>query len=280
MLLKIGSSGELVLKLQKRLGINPDGSFGKGTEKSVIDWQRRNGLKPDGIVGDITWKKLFEEEKPISQKTSILNIERLRGHIPDVVINQLPSVISKFNITNTLRLAHFLSQCSHESGEFRVVFENLNYSEDGLLRIFKKDFDINKDKVLSDFEKKKAKELARNPQKIANFVYANQNGNGGESTGDGWKFRGRGYIQLTGRSNYNRFSQFLGVDAINNPDIVANNFALASAAFFFNSNSLWSICDKGSSDSVVKALTLRVNGGYNGLEDRVVKFKKFFNLLK
>lgn len=279
MLIKIGDSGELVLKLQKRLGITPDGQFGPGTEKSVIEWQRRNGLNADGLVGDATWKKLFEVIPPI-QSSSILNIERLRGYVPDSVIAQLPNVISKFNISNVLRLSHFLSQCSHESGEFKVVFENLNYSEDGLLRIFKSDFDVNKDRILSDFEKRKAKELARNPQKIANFVYANQNGNGGEISGDGWKFRGRGYIQLTGKANYSKFSQFLGVDATSNPDIVANSFPLASAAFFFNSNGLWTICDKGSSEAVIKAVTLKVNGGTNGYDDRVIKFKRFYNLLK
>lgn len=279
MLLKIGSNGDLVLKLQKRLGINPDGDFGQGTEKSVMDWQRRNGLKSDGIVGDDTWNKLFTIVDTPSTNLP-LNINKLRGVIPDVVISQLPNVMAKFSINTSLRLAHFLSQCAHESGDFKVIFENLNYSEAGLLGIFKSDFDANKDKVLSDFEKKKAKELERNPQKIANFVYANQNGNGGESTGDGWKFRGRGYIQLTGRENYRKFTQFIGVDAVNSPDIVANTYPLASAAFFFSNNSLWSICDKGSSDAVVLALTKRVNGGTNGYDDRLLKFKKYYNLVK
>ncbi len=279
MLLKIGSEGDLVLKLQKKLGINPDGDFGQGTERSVMDWQRKNGLKPDGIVGDITWNKIFE----VVQTNVVnlpLNINKLKGVIPDSVILQLPNVMAKFNINTSLRLAHFLSQCAHESIDFKVVFENLNYSEAGLLALFKSDFDVNKDRILSDFEKKKAKELERNPQKIANFVYANQNGNGGESTGDGWKFRGRGYIQLTGRENYKNFTKFIGVDAVTSPDIVANTFPLASAAFFFNDNALWSICDKGSSDAVVLALTKRINGGTNGYDDRLLKFKKYYNLVK
>ena len=279
MLLKIGSKGDLVLQLQRKLGINPDGDFGQGTEKSVMDWQRRNGLKSDGVVGDVTWNKLFAVvNTPVVN--SPLNINKLKGIVPDSVISQLPGVINKFNINSSLRLAHFLSQCAHESGNFSVVFENLNYSESGLINIFKNDLDINKDRILSDLEKRKAKELQRNPQRIANFVYANQNGNGGESTGDGWKFRGRGYIQLTGRENYKRFTQFIGVDALNSPDIVANTFPLASAAFFFSSNSLWSICDKGSSDAVVLALTKRVNGGTNGYDMRLKEFKKFYNILK
>lgn len=279
MLLQKGSNGDLVIKLQKKLGITPDGSFGVGTEKSVIDWQRRNGLKSDGIVGDSTWNKLFEEIVLVGV-TSVLNIHRLKGQIPDEVLVQLPDVIKKFNINSSIRLIHFLSQCAHESGHFKAIFENLNYSEEGLIKIFKSDLDINKDKVLSDLEKRKARELQKNPQKIANFVYSNQNGNGAESSGDGWKFRGRGYIQLTGRENYSKFSKFIGIDVIQNPDLVATTYPLASAAFFFSNNSLWSICDKGISDSVVLTLTKRINGGTNGYDLRLKDFKKFYNLLK
>lgn len=279
MLLKKGSNGELVIKLQKKLGITPDGDFGDNTEKSVIEWQRRKGLKCDGVVGDDTWNNLFLEVVE-TILPSILNIHRLKGQIPDSVLSQLPDVIKKFNINSSIRLIHFLSQCAHESGNFKAIFENLNYSEEGLIKIFKKDLDINKDRVLSDLEKRKAKELEKNPQKIANFVYSNQNGNGSESSGDGWKFRGRGYIQLTGKENYSKFSKFIGVDVLQNPDLVATTYPLASAAFFFSNNSLWGICDKGSSDSVVLELTKRINGGVNGYDLRLKDFKKFYNLLK
>ena len=105
-------------------------------------------------------------------------------------------------------------------------------------------------------------------------------GNGPELTKDGFNFRGRGYIQLTGKSNYVNFTKFIGEDCVSNPDLVSTKYPLASAAYFFNSNGLWSICDKGISDDVVKQLTKRINGGTNGLDDRLKKFKEYYNLLK
>jgi len=105
-------------------------------------------------------------------------------------------------------------------------------------------------------------------------------GNGDESTGEGYKFRGRGYIQLTGKSNYTKFGKFIGEDVTSNPDIVATKYAMSSAAFFFNKNNLWTICDKGSGDDVVKLVTKRVNGGYNGLEGRIKDFNEYWDILK
>jgi putative chitinase len=115
---------------------------------------------------------------------------------------------------------------------------------------------------------------------IASRVYGNRMGNGDETTKEGYKFRGRGYIQLTGKSNYTKFTQFIGEDCVSNPDLVATKYPLASAAFFFDSNKLWSICDLGSSDDVVTKVTKRVNGGTIGLPDRIKHFKEFYNLLK
>jgi putative chitinase len=199
---------------------------------------------------------------------NIMDINKLKGHIPDTVIAQLPEVMSKFGITNKLRLAHFLSQCGHESGGFRLVNENLNYSADGLKKIFSKYFPgtVNES-------------YARNPQKIASRVYANRMGNGDENSAEGWKFRGRGYIQLTGKNNYTAFTKFIGEDCVANPDLVAKKYPLASAAFFFNSNGLWTICDKGATDADVTAVTKRVNGGTIGLPDRIKHFKEYFSLL-
>ncbi len=283
MLLKLGSKGDDVKKLQTKLGLNADGDFGPATDKAVKSWQSKNGLTADGIVGDKTWAKMFEVitkvEQPIKEVVG-LNIHKLKGVIPDEVILQIPDTAKKFNITTNLRLAHFLSQCSHESGGFKSIRENLNYSEELLLKTFKSDFDVNKDKVISEIESRRAKLIARKPEEIGNFVYANQNGNGNEASGDGWNFRGRGYIQLTGRSNYKKFSDFIGEDCISNPDLVATKYPLASAAFFFNNNKLWDICDGGSDEEDVKKLTKRVNGGLNGIEDRQKKFKVYFNLLK
>lgn len=269
MLIKRGSNGEEVKKIQEKLGLNPDGDFGPNTERVVKEWQRSNGLLDDGIIGDLTWSKMFSTESVNIKLNTELNLYKLRGHVPDSVINQIPEVAEKFNITNSLRLAHFLAQCGHESGGFKAVSENLNYSVDGLKKIFGKYFPGNT-----------ALSYARNPEKIASKVYANRMGNGDEYSKDGFKFRGRGYIQLTGRNNYESFSNFIGEDCISNPDLVSTKYPLASAAFFFDKSNLWKICDLGSSDSVVTKVTKRVNGGTIGLNDRIKHFKEFYNLLK
>jgi len=209
-----------------------------------------------------------------------LKIDKLKGIIPDSVLAEIPITAEKFNITTNLRLAHFLSQCAHESGGFSVVKENLNYSEDRMVQIFKHDFDVNHDKVISDSEKKKAKELAGQPDKIGNFVYANQNGNGNEASGDGYKYSGRGYIQLTGRVNYAEFDKLVTEDIMESPGLVATKYPLSSAAFYFSKNNLWKICDQGATNNVVIQLTKRINGGTIGLDDRLARFKKYYDILK
>ena len=278
MLLKNGSKGDDVKKLQEKLKLTADGAFGLRTEDAVKAWQKANGLKDDGVVGDTTWSKLFGLSAPVAAvvKEDVvipsggpLNLEKLKGHIPDSVIAQIPETAKKFNITNNLRLAHFLSQCGHESGGFKAVSENLNYSADGLKKIFGKYFPG----TLNE-------SYARQPEKIAARVYASRMGNGDETSQEGFKFRGRGYIQLTGKANYTNFTKFIGEDCIANPDLVATKYPLASAAFFFDSNKLWSICDKGADDATVTAVTKRVNGGTIGLPDRIKHFKEYYNLLK
>lgn len=275
MILKNGSKGEDVKKLQAKLGLGADGIFGSGTEAAVKKWQAANGLTADGIVGEGTWTKMFGEKQLITEPlTPIVNagplkLENLKGHIPDVVLAQIPDAAKKFNISNPLRLAHFLAQCGHESAGFKAVQENLNYSADGLKKIFPKYFPGNL-----------AEGYARNPEKIASKVYGSRMGNGDETTKEGFKFRGRGYIQLTGKDNYTRFAQFIGEDTVSNPDLVATKYPLASAAFFFDSNKLWAICDKGADDATVTAVTKRVNGGTIGLSDRIKHFKEYFGLLK
>lgn len=276
MLLKNGSEGADVKKLQEKLGVEAIGKFGPKTEAAVKAWQKANGLTDDGIVGDATWSKLFGESKPVEViKEDVvipsggpLNLEKLKGHIPDAVIAQIPETAAKFNITNNLRLAHFLAQCGHESGGFKAVSENLNYSADGLKKIFGKYFPGNLNES-----------YARQPEKIAARVYASRMGNGDEASKEGFKFRGRGYIQLTGKANYTNFTKFIGEDCIANPDLVATKYPLASAAFFFDSNKLWSICDKGADDATVTAVTKRVNGGVIGLDHRLKEFKKIYSLL-
>jgi putative chitinase len=275
MILKNGSKGEDVKKLQAKLGLGADGVFGSGTEAAVKKWQAANGLTADGIVGEGTWAKMFGEKQLITEpSTPIVNagplkLENLKGHIPDAVISQIPDAAKKFNISNPLRLAHFLAQCGHESAGFKAIQENLNYSADGLKKIFPKYFPGNL-----------AEGYARNPEKIASKVYGSRMGNGDETTKEGFKFRGRGYIQLTGKDNYTKFAKFIGEDTVGNPDLVATKYPLASAAFFFDSNKLWEICDKGADDATVTAVTKRVNGGTIGLADRIKHFKEYFGLLK
>ena len=269
MLLKNGSKGSDVKLLQEKLGLTADGDFGPGTEAKVKAWQTANGLTADGIVGDVTWSKMFAS-KPVVKvvESGTLNLAALKGHIPDSVIAQIPDTAKKFGITTNLRLAHFLAQCGHESGGFKAVTENLNYSADGLVKIFGKYFNSTT-----------AAGYARNPEKIASKVYASRMGNGNEASKEGFKFRGRGYIQLTGKENYTKFGKFIGEDIASNPDLVATKYPLASAAFFFNSNKLWAICDKGADTATVTAVTKRVNGGTIGLADRIKHFKEYYDLL-
>jgi len=279
MLLKIGSKGNEVKKIQEKLGLTADGSFGPGTEKAVKAWQITNGLKSDGLVGDVVWSKMFGGvSAPVAASAPVSNVvvppsqfklEKLKGHIPDAVIAQIPDTAAKFNITNTLRLAHFLAQCGHESGGFRAVSENLNYSAKGLVGTFPKYFNATT-----------AIQYERKPEMIASKVYGGRMGNGDEASKEGYKFRGRGYIQLTGKSNYTALTRFIGEDCVNNPDLVATKYPLASAAFFFDSNKIWSICDKGADDDTVTSVTKRVNGGTIGLADRIKHFKEYYALLK
>jgi putative chitinase len=280
MLLKVGSKGEDVKKLQAKLGLGADGIFGRGTEEAVKAFQTKNGLNPDGLVGEGTWSKLFASQQiiaepapvaPITQTASSsgLRLERLKGHIPDSVISQIPETAAKFGIDTPLRLAHFLAQCGHESGGFKATQENLNYSANGLRGIFAKYFK----------EAGLAEQYQRNPQKIASRVYGGRMGNGPESTGDGFKFRGRGYIQLTGKDNYTAFGRAINEDLTVNPDKVATHYPLLSAAWFFTKNGLHRLADGGATDAVVTQITKRVNGGTIGLADRIKHFKEYYSLL-
>ena len=193
----------------------------------------------------------------------------LKGHIPDSVVSQIPDTAVKFNITTPLRLSHFLAQCGHESGGFKALVENLNYGSKGLLGTFPKYFNITT-----------ATQYERKPEMIASKVYGGRMGNGDESTKDGYKFRGRGYIQLTGKDNYTAFDKFVTENIIESPDLVATKYPLMSAAWFFDKNKLWTICDKGATTEVVTAVTKRVNGGVIGLVDRIKHFNEYYSLLK
>lgn len=284
--LRRGDEGPLVTKLQEKLGVDAIGKFGPKTEAALIAWQKANGLQGDGIAGPFTLAKLGIEALPQSASVvpapdvhvapavaipdnSGFKLHNLKGHIPDAVIAQIPDTAARFGITTPLRLAHLLAQANHESGGFRSTTENLNYKAAGLMKIFKKYFP--NAKIALAYERK--------PEKIANLVYANRMGNGPESSGDGWKYRGRGHLQCTGKSNYAAFDKTVPEDILANPDLLATKYALASAAWFFNSNKLWAICDQGSSVEVITKVSKRVNGGTIGLNERIKEFSHFYKLL-
>ena len=238
MILKLGSKGDDVKRLQEKLGLGADGTFGVVTEKAVKDWQSKNGLVSDGIVGDSTWGKLFGTNVEVGANAPLAFINKLKGHIPDAVFSQLPATCAAYNIITPLRLAHFMAQCAHESGNFVWTTE-----------------------------------LATGK------AYEGRKDLGNIQPGDGVKFKGRGYIQLTGRANYEKFSKFCGEDCVTNPELVATKYPMLSAAYFFQKTKLWDICDQGSDETVVTKVSKRVNGGTNGLEDRKKKFKNFWSIL-
>jgi putative chitinase len=195
-------------------------------------------------------------------------IKKLETKIPAAPYQYLVNSKNLANITNKTRLAHFLAQVAHESGNFKLVYENLRYSAAGLLKVFPKYFPT----------QELANRYAMQPQYIGNRVYANRMGNGNEASGEGYLFRGRGYLQLTGKSNYQLFSQYVGERCDQVPDLVATKYPMDSALWYFDRNKLWSLCDASTPESVT-AVTRRVNGGTHGLADRQAKFKTFMSLL-
>lgn len=201
-----------------------------------------------------------EQMKPV---LPMMNWDKAQGYIPFIT-----SVLPKFGIDTPLRKAHFLAQVAHESGGLKYSAENLNYSAQGLRSVFGKYFKTNDE----------AAAYARKPEKIANRVYADRMGNGNEASGDGWKYRGRGLIQLTGKENYQQFAKDYGVDCVNNPDLLLEpELALASAGWFWNKRSLNTFADK---DDVIM-ITKRINGGINGLNDRqqyLDSFKRIYQI--
>jgi len=199
---------------------------------------------------------------------SLKALQEKIGTTPDGAFG--PGTIKKamefFKLT-PVRAAHFFAQTSHETGEFKLFTENLNYSSKGLVTTFGKYF----------INEATAKPFERNPEKIANRVYAGRMGNGISTSGDGYKFRGRGALQLTGKENYEAFSDYLKKPEImTNPELVATTYSFESAMFFFDKNKLWSICDQGVNDASIKALTKKINGGFHGLADRSDKTKKYY----
>lgn len=201
-----------LIKLQEKIGVDPDGSFGPTTLKAAAAY---------------------------------------------------------FKLT-PIRAAHFFGQTAHETGGYHLFIENLNYSATGLKGTFKNYFTTDA----------KAEAYARQPAKIASYVYANRMGNGDEASQEGWKFRGRGALQTTGKSNYQAFANSIGKPEIMiNPDLVATDYAFEAAIFYFDKNKLWDICDKGVNDATILSVTKKVNGGTNGLDDRMSLTKRYYDWL-
>ena len=184
-----------------------------------------------------------------------MDIQKLKGHIPDSVLTQIPEVMEKFQINTPVRLCHFLAQCGHESNNFKAVTENLNYGAKGLRGILPKYFPT--DALAAEYERK--------PEKIANKVYANRMGNGPEESGDGYRYCGRGLIQLTGKDNYTRYAQSTEQSVEEASEhLTTFEGCVQSAAWFWEANNLNQYADKGD----ILTMTKRINGGTIGLEDR------------
>ena len=176
--------------------------------------------------------------------------------------NTAKAIVSHYELSPK-RGAHLLGQTVHESGSFKYTSENLNYSVDAILKVFGKYFKTEEE----------AEPFARNPKALADKVYGHRGGNDGQ----GYAWRGRGFLQLTHRDNYRSFASDMRLpEVMDNPDLVANDYAMDSALWFFKRNNIWKICDEGVNDDTIKRVTRVVNGGYNGLDHRVKETKKIY----
>lgn len=183
----------------------------------------------------------------------------------DVWVNALNVAADKYDINTSLRVAAFIAQCAHESSGFKTVIENLNYSAVGLRAVFPTHFAAGEEDA-----------YARHPERIANRVYANRMGNGDENSGDGWKYRGRGAIQITGRGNYRLFGAGIGFDTLLAPETLETpHYAVISAGWFWSSHSLNGYADVRD----FLGITKRINGGVNGLADRQQRYDRLLAYL-
>lgn len=289
-LLRRGSKGPEVKELQERLkslgySLDTDGIFGGGTEMAVKEYQMDKNLGVDGLVGSGTMSTLRADTPDYQGAAaappptavepaadgSILSKSQLKAIMPsasdeniDKYIEPLNKDLQAYGINTKLRIAHFIAQIAHESGSFKFSVENLNYSAKALRGVFGKYFPTDE----------LAEQYARQPEKIASRVYASRMGNGDEASGEGWKFRGRGLIQLTGKDNYTQLGASIGQDLVSNPDSLSQNAdtAVKAACWFWDGRKLNGYADQDD----IKSITKRINGGYNGLEDR----EKYLNNAK
>ncbi len=279
MILKIGSAeAEAIKAVQRKLGLVEDGSFGPKTEMAVREYQRKNNLPIDGIVTELLASMLGINIVLLINPTYQLTVGSLKlvsgmNNITllSEITKELNLTLIKYKIDTPLRVAHFISQILHESGNFTITKENMNYSTKRLLEIFGKYFP----------NATIAEQYARQPEKIANKVYGNRMGNGPISTNDGYNYRGRGYIQCTGLDSYKALSTDLGVDFITHPELLETvKYACLSAGWEWDKSRLNLLADKGNTDEIITNITKKINGGYNGLEDRINKFRLCEKIIK
>lgn len=283
MLFERGMRAESIKLIQRKLNVADTGYFGKLTEDAVITFQRKNNLVADGIVGVKTWNLLFsgvtdlKEVKPIADE---IEYSKLNGTvIPESIIKRLPIVEIAVPGLTKMQLLHFITQTAYESAYYHKTEEDMNYTAERLLVVFKRYF--------------KSRELAlayaHCPEKIANLVYANRIGNGDTDSGDGWRYRGRGYIQLTFKYNYMEFEHWLNktlntggpyIDILNNPSLVATEYALESAIWFFSSRKIWSIVNRTNTIAAITDATKLVTGGNTALTQRISLFNSLATYLK
>jgi putative chitinase len=294
-LVKRGSRGEDVIQLQKNLNLlgynlDEDGIFGQGCYDAVVDFQKKQNLDADGIAGSGTWNAITaalsgepepvagppaEAQKPIEGDVLITKdelgriLDKASAENIDKYYNALNKGMIKYGINTRLRMAHFIAQLAHESANFKYSSENLNYSSKALRAVFGKYFPSD------DL----AEEYARKPEKIANRVYGGRMSNGDESSGDGWKYRGRGLIQLTGKDNYTKCGAAIGLNLVEQPDLLADDAeaAVMAAGWFWDSRKLNNYADNDD----VLTVTKRINGGTHGLDDRkahLARAKKILNI--
>lgn len=275
-LIKVGQKNNKsqVRRLQVVLNTIPTGEYDSHTEELVKHWQESNKLKVDGIVGNITWDKLvIPYEKYLTDQVSIssfpLDISGLKYQVPYMVYKDIPLLVNYFRLSSPQQLALFLGQCAHESGNFTITEENLNYSAEGLIKTFPRKFG----------SIAHAEQYEHQPEKIANYVYASINGNENEASGDGWKYRGRGYIQLTGRYNYDVIGKRIAVDLLHHPELVEGQYALLTSGQFFDMRSLWDINPSKITDADIVKVTKKVNPGLLGLQERIKYTNHFSQLL-
>ncbi|MCL2760773.1 MAG: peptidoglycan-binding protein [Desulfuromonadales bacterium] len=266
MLIKRGSKGTNVrtwqtfLIQQGLLSPPADGIFGPKTEQSTITYQRLHGLPPDGIVGPKTWSAAGLPELTIEQFKKLFPTNKEAA----AWVKALNSILPKYDINTTLRIAAFLAQCGHESIGFTAVKENSNYSAEALTKTWPQHFPASI-----------ASQYARQPEKIANRAYANRMGNGSEASGDGWKYRGRGVIQLTGKDNYKAFANATGktLEAVISY-LETKEGAVESACWYWSTRNL----NKYADNKDITGMTKIINGGTNGLADRQALYKKALSI--